>query len=538
MRIKLSTKLYSISGLSVFGLVFITAISAYVIDQQNKAVVHLQQTESAQLNDALDAKISLAEAVRAYKNYLIRKDEKQVRLFKEQIEKLEGSLKDLERLADSEQEKSEVARARQELNKYRTSIDTLITARAADNDIVHVDATLAKGIDRPLETALRQVESTARKNSLENSLALRSKAKQYLWAQILLSTFISAIVAIFGFLIARKLTMRLHWFFQVISKVADNDLTARVQVRADDELGDMGKNFNRMTQNMETTIQSVQKAILQLTDESRMLSSGAKSMAGDAEEIAAQVSAVATAGEEMAATSTEIAQNCNAAAQSSNNANTTALAGAGVVEKTVEVMNRIANKVKDSARSVESLGARSDQIDAIVGTIEDIADQTNLLALNAAIEAARAGEQGRGFAVVADEVRALAERTTKATKEIGEMIKAIQNETKEAVIVMEEGVNEVEIGTAEAGKSGEALHEILNQINSVTMQVSQMATAAEQQTATTSEISGNIHQITEVARKSATLAHSSNEAANRLLKLAETIQDNIGQFRTEESGRY
>ena len=115
--------------------------------------------------------------------------------------------------------------------------------------------------------------------------------------------------------------------------------------------------------------------------------------------------------------------------------------------------------------------------------IEDIADQTNLLALNAPIEAARAGEQGRGFAVVADEVRALAERTTKATREIGEMIKSIQGETKLAVSAMVEGVNEVERGTSEAARSGQALEEILTQINGVTGQINQIATAAEEQTA-------------------------------------------------------
>lgn len=130
------------------------------------------------------------------------------------------------------------------------------------------------------------------------------------------------------------------------------------------------------------------------------------------------------------------------AAEGAQRASQTASDGAVIVERTVSVMGQIAAKVQHSAKTVENLGARSDQIGAIIGTIEDIADQTNLLALNAAIEAARAGEQGRGFAVVADEVRALAERTTRATKEIGEMIKAIQKETKEAVVAMEQGVSQ------------------------------------------------------------------------------------------------
>jgi len=130
-------------------------------------------------------------------------------------------------------------------------------------------------------------------------------------------------------------------------------------------------------------------------------------------------------------------------------------------------------------------------------------------------------------------VRALAERTTKATREISEMIKSIQCETRGAVNVMEEGVREVEIGTVEAGKSGDSLREILSQINTVTMQVSQMATAAEQQTATTSEISNNIHQITEVVQGTAGLARTSTQAANGLEQLAEKIQIDIRKFKTD-----
>jgi methyl-accepting chemotaxis protein len=194
-------------------------------------------------------------------------------------------------------------------------------------------------------------------------------------------------------------------------------------------------------------------------------------------------------------------------------------------------MSQIAERVHESSQTVESLGVRSDQIGAIIGTIEDIADQTNLLALNAAIEAARAGEQGRGFAVVADEVRALAERTTRATREIDGMIKAIQSETREAVIAMEQGVEQVASGTGEAEKSGQALQEILQQINDVSMQINQVATAAEEQTATTGEISGNMMQITDVVRRTSQGASESAVAAAQLNGSADELQRLVRQFK-------
>jgi methyl-accepting chemotaxis protein len=237
----------------------------------------------------------------------------------------------------------------------------------------------------------------------------------------------------------------------------------------------------------------------------------------------------------MSATSEDIARNCSMASESSQHSSKLASEGASVIQATVDGMTRISERVKSTAVVIESLGIRSDQIGAIVGTIEDIADQTNLLALNAAIEAARAGEQGRGFAVVADEVRALAERTTRATREIGEMIKAIQKETKIAVQSMEEGVAEVARGTEDAAKSGDALQGILHQISEVTQQIHQIATAAEEQTATTSEISSNMHKITETFSKVAKASHETTAETNNLNKLSEELQDTVRRFKTRES---
>ncbi|RNC70675.1 MAG: methyl-accepting chemotaxis protein [Desulfuromonadales bacterium] len=315
-------------------------------------------------------------------------------------------------------------------------------------------------------------------------------------------------------------------------RIADGDLTTSIIHESRDEVGQLADAFARMTANLKETIAKLVESSSTLATASSQLTANTDSLVTGAEEVATQANTVATASEEMSSTSTDIARNCTSAAEGAQHAQELAEAGAGVVQETISLMNRIAERVHTTATTVEMLGNRSDQIGEIIGTIEDIADQTNLLALNAAIEAARAGEQGRGFAVVADEVRALAERTTKATKEIAQMIRAIQNETREAVAAMEQGVGDVEKGKQGASRSGESLHGIVDQINSVSMQVSQIATAAEEQTATTSEITSNIHQISMVIQQSTRGAHDSANAAHQLMSLADEFQGIVRRFKT------
>lgn len=325
--------------------------------------------------------------------------------------------------------------------------------------------------------------------------------------------------------------MRLNRVSGAMGRIADGDISNQIVIFAKDEIGDLGHAINRMLDSMNGMVASIKATAEQVASASTQLYATSEHIATGAEEVAAQAGTVATASEEMTCTSSEIANNCLMAVESSKRASDSASSGFLVVQETVDEMSRIADRVKETSCTVESLGARSDEIGEIVGTIEDIADQTNLLALNAAIEAARAGEQGRGFAVVADEVRALAERTTKATKEIGAMIKAIQMETKGAVSSMEDGVKAVEKGTADASRSGQALQEILEQANAVTMQINQIATAAEQQTATTNEITNNIQQITDVVHETAKGSQESASAANQLSRLSEELNHLVGNFK-------
>ncbi|MDD2897490.1 MAG: methyl-accepting chemotaxis protein [Desulfuromonadaceae bacterium] len=313
-------------------------------------------------------------------------------------------------------------------------------------------------------------------------------------------------------------------------QLASGNLVARAAVSSQDELGVIAGSFNQIADTLQSAMQRISSCSDSLTAAAAELRTSAEQIATGSENVAAQAATVATAGEEMAATSNDIARNCGMAVESANRACSTATSGTDIVQNTVSGMSRIAVKVQESTRTVERLGERSDQIGAIIGTIEDIADQTNLLALNAAIEAARAGEQGRGFAVVADEVRALAERTTRATKEISGMIQAIQAETRSAVLVMEEGVHEVDRGTADASSSGRALEEILAQVNEVTGQIHQIATAAEEQTATTNEISGNMQQITDIVQETAASSQMTAAAAGRLADLAQELHGIVNQF--------
>jgi methyl-accepting chemotaxis protein len=342
-----------------------------------------------------------------------------------------------------------------------------------------------------------------------------------------------ALSILLALLVSRTVTKPIREVVNSIREIAqgDGDLTKRLPIHGKNEIGELGEWFNTFISKLHGIINQVSGSSLQLAASALELQLTSRQMTESIAQLSSQSTSLATAGEEMSATSGDIAKNCHHAADNAGGATQKAKQGVGVVGQSITVMNSIAERVETAAKTVDALGLRSEQIGAIIGTIEDIADQTNLLALNAAIEAARAGEQGRGFAVVADEVRALAERTTRATKEIGGMIKAIQQETKAAVASMEQSVTQVEQGTSHASDSGRSLQEILDIINDVTDQISQIATAAEEQTATTREISNNVMSLNDLAQQNDNALRETAVAANDVSRQAEELKQLVGQFR-------
>ena len=387
--------------------------------------------------------------------------------------------------------------------------------RALDN-LLEVNLGLVAAINKTV--AMYEADSSKRISNMMKVLGF-----------FVLLAFIVAAISLF--LVMRSIVRPVIEVARLAEVMAAGDLSASdIKVKTTDEVGTLARALNTMKGNLNEMIGNIRRSSDSMVSATSELSNSSGQIVNGADTQSAQTSQVATAMEEMSATVIEVARNSQGASDAAGDTQQIAVAGGDVVRRAVDGMMTVANTVKESAETVEALGKSSDEIGAIISVINDIADQTNLLALNAAIEAARAGEQGRGFAVVADEVRKLAEKTTKATTEIADMIKTIQADTKGAMTSMHEGTSQVEEGVQLASEAGESLQQIVSSVDRVTDMVRQIATAAEQQSATSDEISNNITSIADIAGENSDGVRNISSAAEDLNKVAEDLNSLVGTF--------
>jgi methyl-accepting chemotaxis protein len=310
----------------------------------------------------------------------------------------------------------------------------------------------------------------------------------------------------------------------------EGDLRQRLEIPPDPEVAELARSFNLFLHRLQTTMITVAANVEHLAAAGEQLSANSRQQAQGAAQQKDQIEQVAAMTQQMASTVQQVTEISNRTAESAQKSAAAARRGGTVVKETLTRMQSISTSTTEAAQKIESLGKQSEQVGRIVNVIDEIADQTNLLALNAAIEAARAGEQGRGFAVVADEVRKLAERTTSATKEIAQMIQGFQEGTKLAVAAMQSGTEQVALGVTSTEQAGSALEEIIEISDRVGEMVNHIATAAIEQTSATKEMSLSTARVAEIASVAATGAAEATKATESLAALAGDIERQVGQF--------
>lgn len=322
---------------------------------------------------------------------------------------------------------------------------------------------------------------------------------------------------------------------KVLSVLATGDLTERMSGSYNGDHQLIKNSINTVADSLSSALLEVNEAVSETASAATQISSSTEELASGSQQQSTQTSEIATAVEEMSKTVLENSKNTSFAAELAKNAGKKAYEGGEVVKKAIKGMEEIAEVVSNSAETVFALGNNSSKIGEIIQVIDDIADQTNLLALNAAIEAARAGEQGRGFAVVADEVRKLAERTTKATKEIADMIKQIQVVTADAVKSMQKGKDKVEDGKILVNETGNVLKEIITESQKVSDIITQVAAAVEEESASAEQVSKNLESINSITHESASGIQQIAKASEDLSRLTDNLQSLVDRFKLENN---
>lgn len=368
------------------------------------------------------------------------------------------------------------------------------------------------------------------------SLAERQQiVSSFIFISILIVLGVGALALAVSFLIQRSIVRPVNEVVNALRDMAegDGDLTKRIHVASKDEVGELAHWFNVFAERVHDIVGKFKDSAINLSAAAEQLSSTITKTSAGALRQQSEIEHVAKAMSEMSTTVEEVARNVGMSANDAQKADDESTKGADVVTQTMSAINALARDIDQASEVITNLQKETDSIGSVLDVIRGIAEQTNLLALNAAIEAARAGEQGRGFAVVADEVRTLASRTQASTEEIQNMITKLQTGANQAVQVMVKGKDQAASSVDHASRAGQSLQNITRAVSVIKDMSNQIASASEEQSAVSLEINRNINNISDVANETAKGSREISTGAAELARLAAELQSLVGQFKCD-----
>ena len=481
----------------------------------------------------MKAQFGYGGLIHTFKNYVLRGTPKYAERGEENHRRLNAAIADYRGLHGLSVAEQEALRSVEGVaNQYRDQLRKVKRMVAEGRPIKAIDQAV-KIDDQPALKAFDILNAAYREHTkrTRESLDRHIETIDFTLLAILIAAFLVVIGALWW--LSGSILRPLNRLRETMERIGrDNDLTLRAEHTGGDELGAVGDAFNAMVGELRGIINGVTGSAGNLVGETERLSATAEQTNAGMRHQQEEIHQVATAMTEMTATVQEVARNTSTAAEAAHNAQAEAATGQQVVTQTIDAIDRLAAEVEQTAGVIHKLEEDSADIGTILDTIKGIAEQTNLLALNAAIEAARAGEQGRGFAVVADEVRTLANRTQKSTEEIQAMIEQLQAGAQQAVRVMDEGRKQARSSVEQAGNAGESLRTITAAVESINDMNAQIASAAEEQSAVAEEMNRNIVNISQVAEETARGSQDTSSVAVGMVDLVDKLRQQVARFKT------
>lgn len=545
MRIK--TKIGGMLGLSIVFLLIIGITGYFVMDKMasNARVMYEETLVPNSLVEGLLFGNSQMDSLQL--ELLLAKDEAIIKQIQQQVtqtrDKNQATRKTLEQITLSPRAQEQYQHFIDLIpknNEAKKKVDDLAVANqkeAAHKEYVNSFKPIRAEMIQSLENVVKFNEDDA-KIFYDKSIQSSKLANTIIIVVTLLAVILCSLI---GYGIANMITKPVRSIQHLMAKAQDGDLTVMATYQSKDEIGLLSKDFNGM-------ISSLREIIAKIVFESQNLSASSEQLAASSEQssqtthhVVAAIQDIAEGADQQMQSTTEsvrameeMATGINRIAEFSGNvsamsmeASREAEEGNISIQKAMSQMDLIRESVNDSSKVVNQLGIRSQEIGQIVDVITDISMQTNLLALNAAIEAARAGEHGKGFAVVADEVRKLAEQSRQSAEQIAEIIQQVQGETRSAVTSMEKGSREVEHGTVIMQEAGEAFRNIMNAVQQVAYQMQEVSAASEQMSAGTEEITASLHDMSTITNAAFSKTESVAAASEQQLATMEEISESV-----------